>query len=133
MRLFSLIFNVNIVRLFKDHQLHTLNSEQNGSIVPSSILANRIIERNKVRVDKLTNIYKNRGFDKCYFCMGTGYVDCPKCDDNNYCIQCGYSGFTKCHICGGSGKGGPKLTFIPVPQTYNLVEKTLLESNNISF
>jgi len=125
MRLFSLILSVHLARLSRVRQLYDYDRGQNNTLVTSMSSSNRVFGRNKVRVNKMVNKYKNRGFDMCYFCTGSGYVDCPKCENNAYCAECDYTGFTYCHICDGSGKGGPRYRLISIPKIDNSENKQL--------
>ena len=63
------------------------------------------------RMLQLKNMYSPKTFLPCTFCHGTGFVDCPKC--NQGCWKCCHTTLIKCHYCGGTGESTPCLHFMP--------------------
>tara|TARA_A100001011_G_C13820506_1_gene638730 strand:+ start:92 stop:475 length:384 start_codon:yes stop_codon:yes gene_type:complete len=79
--------------------------------------------KKKRTIRMLINKYNNRDINKCYFCYGTGYIPCKKCNQN-ICIECENTGYKPCNICGGSGRGGPRpfpIKIFPNENENNLV------------
>ena len=75
--------------------------------LPNNIFTPANFNKKKRTFQMLINKYNNRGFNKCYFCDGTGYVHCNTCKNIN-CYTCENTGYKPCHICGGTGRGGPR-------------------------
>lgn len=126
MRIISVVFIVPIMRLFNYHDKSIIKSQDRSSI--STIGSKKIFSREKINITMLFNKYKNRNNYECFYCLGNGYIECDVCSKPSYCCNCEYTGFKKCHICGGSGKGGPRYNFIPIMET-SLFHKGLLHGS----
>ena len=48
------------------------------------------------------NLVLNADHSKCPKCDGTGYVQCPVCEDG--CAHCEGTGIDKCWLCNGTGR-----------------------------
>ena len=64
------------------------------------------------RMLQLKNMYSPKTFPPCDYCDGSGFVDCPKC--NQGCWKCRHTTLIKCHYCGGTGESTPCLHFMPI-------------------
>ena len=64
------------------------------------------------RMLQLKNIYSPKTFLPCAYCDGTGFVECPKC--NQGCWKCCHTTLIKCHYCRGTGESTPSLHFMPM-------------------
>ena len=49
------------------------------------------------RMLQLKNMYSPKTFPPCDYCDGSGFVDCPKC--NQGCWKCRHTTLIKCHYC----------------------------------
>ena len=67
-----------------------------------------LLDKNKRGFTMLLNKYKNNVVNKCYYCDGSGYTPCNYCYSPS-CFKCQDTGFEECKICGGSGRGGPRM------------------------
>lgn len=117
MRITSFVF-VAPIMTFYNHHFNIAN--KHNHILTRKI--NHTVSSERRKIEIVVNKHKNRGIYKCYFCLGSGYVECDKCS-KEHCVQCEYTGFKKCHICGGSGKGGPRYMFCVTPRISDLDTK----------
>ena len=63
------------------------------------------------RTHALKNQYAPKTFSPCYYCHGSGYVECRYCNDG--CWRCDNTTMMKCPFCGGNGEGRPAYQTIP--------------------
>ena len=112
MKIVSFVFIIPAIRLFNSYDKILKNSKDSSNISTLSNKNNFL--REKINIIMLVNKYKNINNYECFYCLGKGYVECDKCSKPLYCKDCDNIGLKICHICGGSGKGGPRCNFIPI-------------------
>ena len=117
MKIVSVAFIAPIMRLFNYHENTIIQNQHMDSL--SNSTSKQIFAREKRRISMMVNKYKNLNDYNCFFCLGTGYVKCDACS-RPYCQKCDYTGLKQCHICGGSGKGGPRYGFVTISDTIKL-------------